>query len=191
MRSLATVLCTSGLKVEARIAQAAGFSVVVGAGDRDRTAALVAAAAAKTDCLVSFGIAGGLSPELQSGTVVVSGEVVAEGCHWAIEPAIRRQLSQFARSIGAVEGRVLGARSILALQTEKQSAWTATRALDHEIGQLRVRETPQPVGFPLHPPPRLVAVQHRRVQGLVLNLLVPGEQNLFAADTTFAPDRQG
>src|SRR5262249_15292137 len=129
MRSLATVLCTSGLKVEARIAQAAGFSVVVGARDRDRTAALVAAAAAKTDCLGSFGIAGGLSPGFKAGTVVVSGEVVSEGCHWAIEPAIRQQLSQFARSIGAVEGRVLGARSILASQTEKQSAWTATRAL--------------------------------------------------------------
>ena len=37
----ATVLCTTGLAAEARIARAAGFSTVVGAGDRDRTAALV------------------------------------------------------------------------------------------------------------------------------------------------------
>jgi adenosylhomocysteine nucleosidase len=148
MRSLTAVLCTSGLKVEAKIAQAAGFSVVVGAGDRDRTAALVATAAAKTDCLVSFGIAGGLSPELTSGTIVVSGEVVSEGRHWAIEPAIRRQLSQFARSIGAVEGRVLGASCILATQTEKSRAWAATRALAVDLESEIVARTATSLGIP-------------------------------------------
>src|ERR1700758_4823136 len=101
MQPPATVLCTSGLAVEAKIARAAGFSVVIRAGDRDRTAALVATAAAQTSCLVSFGIAGGLAPELEPGTVIVSGEVVSEAQHWAIEPRLRQRLSQFARSIGA------------------------------------------------------------------------------------------
>jgi len=49
MQRLATVLCTSGLAIEAKIARAAGFSAVIRAGDRDRTAALVAATAADTD----------------------------------------------------------------------------------------------------------------------------------------------
>ena len=57
-------------------ARAAGFSVVIGAGDRDRTAALVATAAAQTDCLVSFGIAGGLAPELKAG----HGDRIGRGC---------------------------------------------------------------------------------------------------------------
>ena len=57
---------TTGI-AEAKIARAAGFSVVIRAGDRDRTAALVATAAAQTDWLVSFGIAGGLAPELKAG----------------------------------------------------------------------------------------------------------------------------
>jgi hypothetical protein len=53
MQRPATVLCTSGLAVEAQIARAAGFSAVIRAGDRDRTAARVGAAAAQTECLIS------------------------------------------------------------------------------------------------------------------------------------------
>ena len=148
MQSLATILCTSGLTVEAKIAQAAGFAVVVGAGDRDHTAALVKAAAAKTDCLVSFGIAGGLAPELRAGTVIVSGEVVSEGHRWLIEPSIRRQLSQFARSIGAIEGLVFGASSILATQTEKRRAWTTTQALAVDLESEIVARTATALGIP-------------------------------------------
>ena len=148
MQPLATVLCTSGLMVEAKIAQAAGFSVVIGAGDRDRTQALVATAAAHTNCLVSFGIAGGLAPELKAGTVVVSSEVVSEKYRWAIEPSIRRQVSQFARSIGAVEGLILGANSILATQIEKKRAWAATRALAVDLESEIVARTATALGIP-------------------------------------------
>jgi adenosylhomocysteine nucleosidase len=142
------VLCVSGLQVEAKIAQAAGFSVVVGAGDGDHTTALVLAAAAKIDCLVSFGLAGGLAPELRAGTVVVSGEVVSEGHHWAIEPSIRRQLSQFARSIGAIEGLILGASSILATRAEKERAWATTGALAVDLESEIVARTATALGIP-------------------------------------------
>jgi hypothetical protein len=148
MQPPATVLCTSGLAVEAKIARGAGFSAVIRAGDRDRTAALVAAAAAQTNCLVSFGIAGGLAPELEPGTVIVSGEVVSEARHWAIEPGLRRQLSQFARSIGAVEGRVLGASSVLATQIEKRRAWIATRALAVDLESEIVARIATALGIP-------------------------------------------
>jgi len=148
MQPLATVLCTSGLMVEAKIARAAGFSVVIGAGDRDRTEALVATAAAHTNCLVSFGIAGGLAPELKAGTVVVSGEVVSERHRWAIEPSVRRQLSQFARSIGAVEGLIFGASSILATQIEKKRTWAATRALAVDLESEIVARTATALGIP-------------------------------------------
>jgi len=142
------VVCISGLAVEAKIARTAGFAVVTGAGDRDRTAALVATAAAQTDCLVSFGIAGGLSPELKTGTVVVSGEVVSEGQHWAIEPSLRHQLSEFAQSIGAVEGLVFGASSILATQTEKERVWFISRALAVDIESEIVARTATEFGIP-------------------------------------------
>ncbi len=148
MQRPATVLCTSGLAIEAKIARAAGFSVVIRAGDRDRTAARVGAAAAQTECLVSFGIAGGLAPELEAGTVIVSGEVVSEGGRWAVESQYQRQLSNFARSIGAVRGPVLGATSILATRTEKKRAWTATRALAVDLESEIVARTATALGIP-------------------------------------------
>ena len=148
MQRLATVLCTSGLAIEAKIARAAGFPVVIRAGDRDRSAALVAATAAKTECLVSFGIAGGLAPQLRAGTVIVSSEVVSERCRWVVEPQYRRQVSEFARSIGAVEGPVLGANSILATQMEKTRAWIATRALAVDLESEIVARTATALGIP-------------------------------------------
>jgi hypothetical protein len=148
MQRLATVLCTSGLAIEAKIARAAGFSAVIRAGNRDRTAALVAATAAKTDYLVSFGIAGGLAPHLAAGTVIVSSEVVSERCRWVVEPQYRRRASEFARSIGAVEGPVLGASSILATQVEKRRAWVATRALAVDLESEIVARTATVLGIP-------------------------------------------
>ena len=44
MRTLIPVLCTSGLAAEAKVARAAGFQVIVGAGDPERTTALIKAA---------------------------------------------------------------------------------------------------------------------------------------------------
>src|SRR5215471_7189775 len=123
MRPPGMVLCTSGLAVEAKIARAAGFSVVIGAGDRYRTMTLVEAVAARTNCLVSFGIAGGLAPELKAGTVIVSGHVVSELGRWDVEPHYRARLSQFARAIGAIEGSTFGAGSLLATKLEKRRVW--------------------------------------------------------------------
>jgi hypothetical protein len=148
MQRPATVLCTSGLAIEAKIARAAGFSAVIRAGDRDRAAARVGAAAAQTECLVSFGIAGGLAPELEAGTVIVSGEVVSEGHHWAVESLYMRRLSDFAHSIGAIQGPVLGATSILATRTEKKHAWATTRALAVDLESEIVARTATALGIP-------------------------------------------
>ena len=76
MRTLTPVLCTSGLAAEARVARAAGFQVIVGAGDPERTTALVKDAARDAKCLVSFGVAGGLAPHLAPGHVILSAEVI-------------------------------------------------------------------------------------------------------------------
>jgi adenosylhomocysteine nucleosidase len=148
MQPSATVLCTSGLAIEAKIARAAGFSAVIRAGDRDRSAALVTTAAAHTDCLVSFGIAGGLAPELVAGTVIVSGEVVSEQQHWENSPQHQERVTRFARSIGAVEGPVFGADSILATQTEKKQAWATTRALAVDLESEIVARIATALGIP-------------------------------------------
>jgi adenosylhomocysteine nucleosidase len=145
---LATALCTSGLAIEAKIARAAGFSVVVGAGDRDRTRLLVETAAAGTECLVSFGIAGGLAPGLAAGTVIVSGEVVSERQSWKVDAQHQGRLSEFARAIGAVEGPVFGASAIVATQSEKQRIWAATGAVAVDLESEIVARIATALGIP-------------------------------------------
>ncbi|HVH77347.1 MAG TPA: hypothetical protein VM755_20715 [Stellaceae bacterium] len=147
MRAL-TVLCTSGLASEARIARKAGFSVVVGAGDRQRTAALVDSALEGASCLVSFGIAGALAPQLRPGDVVLSGEVIAPDGRWRSEEGLCRRLGALACEIGAVEGPVYGAPSILALPRQKERAWSETGALAVDLESDVVARAARQAGIP-------------------------------------------
>jgi adenosylhomocysteine nucleosidase len=123
------LLCVCGLSVEARIARRAGFPVVVGAAQRRRTEALVAAALAGAECLVSFGIAGALSPALRPGDLVLSAEIVSEAGAWRGDAAWRQHVAAAAAAIGARGGRVLGADEILATPAEKARALARHAAL--------------------------------------------------------------
>src|SRR4051812_9862420 len=67
MRTLTPVLCTSGLAAEARVARAAGFQVIVGAGDPQRTAELVELAAKRAKFLISFRLPRGAGPPPRAG----------------------------------------------------------------------------------------------------------------------------
>ncbi len=142
------VLCTTGLLAEARIARAAGFATVVGGGDRHRTAALVGQAVRNADCLVSFGIAGGLSPRLAAGDVVVSTEVIAEGEQWRGEASFRRRVAELARRLGAVEGPVLGTSRILAKTDQKYRTWLETEALAVDLESDVVARAAAAAGIP-------------------------------------------
>jgi hopanoid-associated phosphorylase len=148
MRTLAPVLCTSGLAAEARVARAAGFPVIVGAGDPLRTAALVAAAAEQARCLVSFGVAGGLAPHLRPGDVILSGEVVGDEQCWRPHQAFQQQVTAWARHMGAFEGPVLGARDILSTEINKAKAWRETGALAVDLESAIVARTAESVGIP-------------------------------------------
>ncbi|HEV2335120.1 MAG TPA: hypothetical protein VGS13_06465 [Stellaceae bacterium] len=148
MRTLTPVLCTSGLAAEAQIARAAGFEVIVGAGDPRRTTALVEAAVRHAKCLISFGIAGGLAPHLRPGDVVLSAEVVAEDCRWRPHQAFHRQVSDLARRIGAAEGPVYGARTILSTEAGKAQAWRDTGALAVDLESAIVARAADAAGIP-------------------------------------------
>src|SRR6266566_2045587 len=103
MRTLIPVLCTSGLAAEAKVARAAGFQVIVGAG--------------------------GLAPHLRSGDVVLSAEVIGQDRRWRANERIQREVRDLARRIGAAEGPVLGAGDLLATEDSKAQAWRDTGAL--------------------------------------------------------------
>ena len=100
MRTLTPVLCTSGLAAEAKVARAAGFQVIVGAGDPLRTAELVELAARRAKFLISFGVAGGLAPHLQSGQVILSAEVIGDDRRWHPNQRFHRQVGELARRTG-------------------------------------------------------------------------------------------
>jgi nucleoside phosphorylase len=140
--------CVCGLAAEARIARGVGFSAAVGAGDRRRTATLAAAAAARAQCLVSFGIAGGLSPELRPGDLVLSDEIVAEDGCWRGGEAWGRHLAAIARTIGAGRGPVLGANAILATRTDKEAARTTYGASAADLESAIVARAAIAAGIP-------------------------------------------
>lgn len=149
MRRLSTVLCASGLAVEAKIARHAGFSVVIGAGDRQRTAALVESAAQGANCLMSFGIAGALAPDLRTGDVVMSAEVFSEdGCYWRADDQFRDRVASLAQQIPAFRGPVLGARAILATEADKSRAWREKGALAVDLESDVVARIASQAGIP-------------------------------------------
>src|SRR4051794_25121853 len=148
MRTLTPVLCTSGLAAEARIARAAGFQVIVGAGDPHRTAALVEAAAPQAKCLISFGIAGGLAPHLRAGDVILSTEVIAEDRRWRANESFQSEVSDLARRIGAVRGPIFGARDILATEDDKAQAWRDTGAIAVDLESAIVARAADAAGIP-------------------------------------------
>lgn len=148
MHRLSTVLCTSGLAAEAKIARAAGFPVVIGAGDRERTAALVESAVEGANCLMSFGIAGALAPDLRAGDVVISAEVVAGGDRWRADEWFQDRVAELASEIGALRGPVLGARAILATEADKSRAWRETGALAVDLESDVVARIATQAGIP-------------------------------------------
>jgi adenosylhomocysteine nucleosidase len=148
MHRLSTVLCTSGLAAEARIARAAGFPVVIGAGDRERTVALVESAVKGADFLMSFGIAGALSPDLRPGDIVISAEVVSDHGHWRADDRFQDRVADLAREIGAVRGAVLGASAILATEADKSRAWRETGALAVDLESAVVARIASEAGIP-------------------------------------------
>jgi len=148
MRILTSVLCASGLAAEAKIARAAGFQVIVGAGDAHRTTALVEAAATRAKCLISFGIAGGLSPHLRVGDVILSAEVITPDRRWRATESFHSQLGDLARRIGAAEGAIFGAPAILATAEDKAQAWRDTGALAVDLESAIVARAADAAGIP-------------------------------------------
>jgi adenosylhomocysteine nucleosidase len=143
-----TLLCTTGLAAEARIARAAGFLAVVGGGDRERTAALVENAVREAHCLASFGIAGGLAPHLRAGDVVVSTEVLSDDERWRADEAFRTRVAGLAADIGAIEGPVLGTSRIMASTDEKRRTWLDTSALAVDLESDVVARVAGSAGIP-------------------------------------------
>src|SRR5713101_3518515 len=163
MHRLSTVLCASGLAAEAKIARAAGFPVVIGAGDRERTAALVENALEGANCLMSFGIAGALAPDLRPGDVVISAEVVSDGNRWQVDEWFQIRVTDLAREIGAFQGPVFGAHAILATGADKSRAWRETGALAVDLESDVVARIASQAGIPFLVARTIADTAHREL----------------------------
>ncbi|MEJ1976102.1 MAG: hypothetical protein WDN49_08365 [Acetobacteraceae bacterium] len=132
-----------GLAAEARLARGLGCPIEIGGGGPAGAAAasrrLIAGGAAG---LISFGLAGGLAPDLVAGSIVIAARVVdGHGAVWHADPALSARL-------GEPAGSLLAATDIIATARAKQALWAATEALAVDIESGAVAAAAAEAGIP-------------------------------------------
>lgn len=106
MSSSHKVIAVTCLAFEARIAAAAGVTVVCAARTQGLAALIEAAIADGCSGIASFGVAGGLDPRLRPGDWVVASHVVTENGQYPTEPSWTRRISEALPS--AIQATILG-----------------------------------------------------------------------------------
>ena len=132
-----------GLAAEARLARGLGGEIAVGGGgSAGAFSAATRLVANGVDGLISFGLAGGLSPGLIAGAVVVpEGVVAASGARWLTDAALAARLGQ-------PFGWVLAAPDILVTRAAKRQAWDRSGALAVDLESGAVAKVAADHGLP-------------------------------------------
>ena len=116
-----------GLAFEARIAAGPGLRVICSGDGRNLAATIAREFSAGCPGLVSFGVAGGLAPELSSGSCVVASNVLSEEGNWTTDGDwSERMLSAVP---GAVSGALIGVPAPVARPEDKQALHRKTGAV--------------------------------------------------------------
>ena len=126
-RLLAAIIGVTGLALEARIA-ADRYTHAIYSGDGSTLAGSLESAIADDCCgFISFGIAGGLSPDLPAGTCIVGSTIVSETIQlttdWNWSQALLRLIPD------AIHGAIAGVTTTLAHPEAKRSLHMSTGAL--------------------------------------------------------------
>jgi adenosylhomocysteine nucleosidase len=118
-----------GMAFEARIAEGLGVPIICGGDGHNLATSLTRAMAAGCGGIISFGVAGGLAPDLKPGTCVI-GSAILDGDEQ--RQTDMRWAQRLMRIIpGSVYGPIIGVRQPIANASEK-------RALHEETGALAV-----------------------------------------------------
>jgi adenosylhomocysteine nucleosidase len=122
----------TGLKAEARVANPLGLVLAGGAGPRGAARAAARLADEGATALLSFGLAGGLSPTSQPGTLIIPAEVLADDDRFATDAALTAWLG------GVTGGTHAAAAATLASAADKRAlhARTGADAVDLESGAI-------------------------------------------------------
>lgn len=124
---MAVVLGVSGLAFEARIAAGRDTRVIFGGDGKTLPTALLCAIAGDCRGLVSFGVAGGLAPQLRAGTCVVGSVITSGTTRFMTDWNWSRNLLQAIP--GAVYGPIVGVSAPIARPDAKRALHVSTGAL--------------------------------------------------------------
>jgi hopanoid-associated phosphorylase len=124
---LAAIIGVTGLAIEARIA-ADRYTHIICGGDGSELAGSLETAIAGDCCgLISFGVAGGLSPNLPAGACIVASTIMSETIQLATD---RKWSHALLRLIpDAIHGSIVGVTTIVAQPEAKRSLHMSTGAL--------------------------------------------------------------
>ena len=124
---MAAVLGVVGLAFEARIAAGRDTRVICSGDGRTLPTALACAIPGDCRGLVSFGVAGGLAPQLHAGTCVVGSVITSGTTRFMTDWNWSRNLLQVIP--GAVYGAIVGVSSPIAQRDAKRALHVSTGAL--------------------------------------------------------------
>ncbi len=122
-----TILAVTGLKREAQIAGGPGVVAVAGGGDAAGLAKKLDALHGDIAGVISVGLAGGLSPLLKAGDVIVADQIYTEKEKWRCDNGWRVALA--AKLPHAHQGPVIVSDAILQNAEGKAALFQATGAL--------------------------------------------------------------
>ena len=124
---MAAIIGVVGIAFEARIAAGKNTHAICGGGGRMLETSLACAVTADCRGLISFGIAGGLSPDLRPGMCVVGSTIVSETRRVSTDRNWSRALLQLIPD--AVHGTIAGVPEITAHPEAKRALYARTGAL--------------------------------------------------------------
>ena len=142
----------TGLAAEAEIAREAGLVAAAGAGTPEGTERAIRRLIEQgVPGLVSFGIAGGLAPNLANGTLIAPAAVRSANreAHWVdVEWHARLTRAAHAAGLPLVVGGILGAETIAASAGEKSRLHEATHAIAVDLESHRVARAAERARIP-------------------------------------------
>ena len=141
------MIAVVGMAFEARIAARLGVPVVCGGDGKHLEKSLARAMAAGCKGLISFGVAGGLAPDLKPGTCIIGSSVIDDGEE---RPTDARWSQRLRRIIPGTEyGPLLGVREPIAFAGDKSALHEKTGALAVDMESHVVARAAARHGVPL------------------------------------------
>lgn len=122
-----SVIALVGLAFEARIAAGPGVLVICRGGERCAAELLPVAVSGGCRSIISFGVAGGLSPDLEPGDCIVASSIIDYPALRPTDPLWSGKLLQMIPD--ARHGPIMGVNAVIADPADKRKLHSATGAI--------------------------------------------------------------